>query len=162
MRRISSKLTNRRTLIIIAVAVFVPIVFLVSSSLFSSKPDNLGVNQGRLAACPESPNCVSTQALDEKHFIEPIAFAGSPDSAIQAIKEALATMPRINIVSETDDYLHAEATSLVFRFVDDLEFLVDEQNKLIQFRSASRIGHSDFGANRSRMERFREIFEREN
>ena len=77
---------------------------------------------------------------------------------MRAIKKALATIPRIKIVSEDENYLHAEVRSLVFRFVDDVEFFVDEANHLIQFRSASRAGYSDLGANRSRMEAFRAAF----
>ncbi len=152
------KSTRRRNYVIIALAVAIPIVFLSAISLFSSQPDNLGVHQGQLAACPAADNCVSTQAAEERHKIAPIEFTGSAADAMQAVKKALATMPRITIVSEDEHYLHAEARSLVFRFVDDVEFFVDESNHLIQFRSASRAGYSDLGANRSRMETFRAAF----
>jgi uncharacterized protein (DUF1499 family) len=64
-------------------------------------------------------------------------------------------MPRTRVVSEEANYLHAEFTSRLFRFVDDVEFHVDENAGLIQFRSASRAGRNDFGVNRARMEQIR-------
>jgi uncharacterized protein (DUF1499 family) len=66
------------------------------------------------------------------------------------------------ITHETDDTLHAEATSLVFRFVDDINVIIDSQKKLINIRSASRTGHSDFGVNRKRIETLRLILQKAN
>ena len=155
---------KRMIYIVIGVVVLLPIVLLASLSAFSTRPDNLGVKEGRLAPCPPSPNCVSTQAQqnrDEQHGMPAIACSGSPESAVAAIKVALVEMPRLSVVAESENYLHAEATSLIFRFVDDVEFFVDKKNGLIHFRSASRVGRSDLGANRSRMQRFRKVFERE-
>ncbi|MCA9248423.1 MAG: DUF1499 domain-containing protein [Planctomycetales bacterium] len=123
-------------------------------------PENLGVRNGQLAACPASPNCVSTRATDEQHAIEPVVFSGSTADAMARIQEALAALPRVRIVTADGAYLHAEATSRLFRFVDDVEFLYDEQNGVIHFRSASRVGHSDLGANRKRMEQFRKAWQR--
>jgi uncharacterized protein (DUF1499 family) len=62
------------------------------------------------------------------------------------------------VVAATPTYLHAEARSLIFRFVDDVEFLIDPGQRRIQVRSASRIGYSDFGVNRRRVERIRQAF----
>lgn len=131
----------------------------ISINMFSSKPDGLGVTNGNLAPCPDSPNCVSTQATDAEHSIEPIAFAGTTTEAMAAIKAALQTLPRTEIKTETDNYLHAESTSLIMRYVDDVEFYFDVDAQLIHFRSASRIGHSDLGVNRKRMETFRQAFQ---
>jgi uncharacterized protein (DUF1499 family) len=143
---------------VIVVLVLVPVVFLATLSVSSKKPENLGVQQGHLSPCPDSPNCVSSRADDAGHRIEPISFKGSPDEAVARLKAALRNIPRTQIVSEKGDYLHAEATSLLFRFVDDVEFLVDRDAKVIHVRSASRVGHSDLGANRARVERIREEF----
>lgn len=123
--------------------------------LMAPRPNHLGVKDGRLAPCPASPNCVSTQADNDAHRIEPLRFTGSPSLALFRLKTVLSRQPRMKIVAETDNYLHVEATSLVFRFVDDVEFLIDEKAGVIHFRSASRIGYSDLGANRARMERIR-------
>lgn len=71
------------------------------------------------------------------------------------MKAAVAGMPRTVLVEEEDDYLHYQFTSLVFRFVDDVEFLFDDATKTIHFRSASRVGYGDFGVNRRRMEDLR-------
>ena len=114
---------------------------------------------GRLAPCPDSPNCVSTRAEDPVHRIDPIAFDGPADQALARLKQAIATIPRLRIVSERDGYLHAEATSLIFRFVDDVEFLVDGEEKRIHIRSASRVGRSDLGVNRDRVEKIRQAFQ---
>jgi uncharacterized protein (DUF1499 family) len=143
---------------IIAIIVLAPIVLMYVLSFSASRPANLGVKDGKLTPCPASPNCVSTQADDEAHKIEPIRFTVTPAEAMTKLKQALATAPRTNVVTETSDYLHAECTSLIFRFVDDVEFWIDAKNQVIHFRSASRVGHSDLGANRARMESIRKAF----
>ncbi len=147
-------------LILGAVALLLlPIVVLATLSALSTRPTNLGVTDGRLAPCPSSPNCVSTQAEDETHRIEPMHFSGSRDAAMQRLRSVVSSMPRVQVIAERDDYLYAEATSLIFRFVDDVEFLIDEEAKQIHFRSASRVGRSDFGANRGRMEQIHQAFD---
>ena len=127
-------------------------------SFLSRKPVNLGVVNGRLADCPSSPNCVSTQANDAEHRMEPIRFARSPDEAMQRMIDLAAKMPRTNILTVEDTYLHVECRSTFFRFVDDVEFLIDPKEQLIHFRSASRVGYSDLGVNRRRMEQIRKAF----
>jgi uncharacterized protein (DUF1499 family) len=144
--------------LLVALVVLSPVIALAILSASARKPKTLGVVDGRLAACPNSPNCVSTQATDRQRQIEAIAFDGSPENAMRQLKAALAGIPRLKIVSETENYLHVEATSRIFRFTDDLEFLIDRQAKVIHFRSASRVSHSDLGANRARMEKIRQAF----
>jgi uncharacterized protein (DUF1499 family) len=153
-----SGIKKRTTLWIVAVIVLGPVIGLAILSALAKRPSHLGVVNDRFAPCPDSPNCVSTQAADVEHRIEPIPFDGPTDRVVQRLKSAIATVPRMRIVTEKDDYIHAEATSLIFRFVDDVEFLVDREAKLIHFRSASRVGRSDLGVNRSRMERIRRAF----
>jgi uncharacterized protein (DUF1499 family) len=131
---------------------FLPMVSLAMFSFFSRKPDNLGVVNGRLADCPSSPNCVGTQASDPDHRLEPIHFTGTLEEAMARLKTIVAAMPRSKIVTAGERYMHAEFTSRVFRFVDDVEFLIDPESKAIHFRSASRLGRSDLGVNRRRME----------
>lgn len=114
-----------------------------------------------LARCPASPNCVSSQATDAEHFTEPLSFSGETTLAWYRLKSALGTESRLSIVEDTGSYLHAEARSLVFRFVDDIEFVLDPEAGVIQVRSASRVGYSDFGVNRRRVERIREVFSRQ-
>ncbi|MDF0673811.1 MAG: DUF1499 domain-containing protein [Nitrospira sp.] len=108
-----------------------------------------------LSPCPSSPNCVSTHATDESHAIAPFQYTKSRAEAKEALKAVLTTLPRTKLVDEDESYLHYEFTSLLLRFVDDVEFLFDETTKTIHFRSASRTGYSDFGVNRKRMEQVR-------
>lgn len=134
------------------------VIGLALLSLTTRRPANLGVNGGRLAPCPNSPNCVCTQASDERHRIEPLTYAGTAAEAMTRLREVLRERPRTLIVTQTESYLHAECTSFLFRFVDDVEFLIDGAAKVIHFRSASRAGHSDLGVNRRRMEEIRRQF----
>lgn len=113
----------------------------------------------QLVPCPSSPNCVSTKAQDEGHAIAPIRYHKSRLEAKEALKKAIRSLPRAKLVEEDESYLHYEFTSLLLRFVDDVEFLFDDEAKTIHFRSASRTGHSDFGVNRRRMENIRELSE---
>lgn len=114
---------------------------------------------GQFAPCPDSPNCVSTQATDQEHGIAPYTFSGSPAEAMTGLLAIVNAMPRTTIVTQTDDYLHVEFRSRIFRFVDDVEFFVDDASKTVQFRSAARVGHSDLGVNRKRMEEIRTRFD---
>ena len=120
------------------------------------RPLNLGVQDGRLAACPASPNCVSSQATDPQHAIRPLRYTGTPAESKAALKAVLQALPRTHIVSETDDYLYVEFTSALWRFVDDVEFYWDKTRPEIQIRSASRLGYGDLGVNRRRVETIRE------
>ena len=117
-----------------------------------------GHAQPGLAPCPEKPNCVSSLATDTRHFIEPLQFTGEPVDAWARLKAILQRQTRTRIVAEQDGYLHAEFRSAVFRFVDDVEFAMQEELMVIHVRSASRTGYSDFGVNRRRVERLRERF----
>lgn len=109
----------------------------------------------KLPPCPSSPNCVSSQAADDGHFIEPFKILADADEAWVALKQALLSQSRTVITNETANTLHAEATSLVFRFVDDVDAILDRDAKTIHIRSASRIGYGDFGVNRRRIETLR-------
>jgi uncharacterized protein (DUF1499 family) len=113
---------------------------------------------GKLASCPDSPNCVSSQAVDTRHAVAPLSFNGDPQHAWDALKTVVLKQKRTRITRVDDHYLQAECRSLVFRFVDDLEFLLVTKQQLIHVRSASRTGYSDFGVNRRRMERIRQEF----
>jgi uncharacterized protein (DUF1499 family) len=117
-----------------------------------------GHAQPGLAPCPEKPNCVSSLATATRHFIEPLQFTGEPVDAWARLKAILQRQTRTRIVAEQDGYLHAEFRSAVFRFVDDVEFAMQEELMVIHVRSASRTGYSDFGVNRRRVERLRERF----
>ena len=110
-----------------------------------------------VAPCPSSPNCVSTQAQDEGHAIAPIRYRKSRVEAKEALKEVIRSLPRTKLVEEDESYLRYEFTSLLLRFVDDVEFLFDDETNTIHFRSASRTGYGDLGVNRTRMEQVRTL-----
>jgi uncharacterized protein (DUF1499 family) len=128
-----------------------PLVVATSLFLFgcAGKP---GILNSELAPCPSSPNCVSTKATDGQHRIDPIPYTGSPQDAMKRLVDVIHSMKRTRIVTRGENYLHVECRSAFFRFVDDVEFLLDDEKKTIEFRSASRLGFSDLGVNRRRME----------
>lgn len=120
----------------------------------------IGLVDGRLAPCPSSPNCVSSQAdpSDHKHYIAPIAAPGDPERVQARIRSVIAGSKRAKIVEDRPGYIHATYTSALFRFVDDVEFLLDPAAGVVHVRSASRVGYSDLGVNRRRIEDFRRRF----
>ena len=139
---------------------FSPIIICAAAALFvascsGTRPLNLGVTNGLLAPCPSTPNCVSSQSRDPEHAVAPLAYSSSPAEAMAKLKRIVQAMPRTLIVTETPAYLHAEFTSAIMRFVDDVEFSLDESTKSINMRSASRLGKSDLGVNRKRVEELR-------
>lgn len=98
--------------------------------------------------CPASPNCVSSFGSGD-HSMAAIPYTGTPDGAVDAVIEVLATLPRTALLTRKDNYAHFAARSARLRFVDDVEFLVTDNH--IHFRSASRLGYDDLGVNRTRM-----------
>lgn len=138
------------------------VLCLLSLALFttvysSSVPDNLGVKNGKLALCPNSPNCISSQATDKEHSIAALKVSGSTDAVMQRLADTIKTMDG-KVITTKGPYLHAEFRSKVFRFVDDLECYYDESKGLIEIRSAARLGYSDFSVNRNRAEELRKNF----
>lgn len=120
------------------------------------RPNNLGAQGNLLAACPTSPNCVSSQTDDAKHRIAPLTFSGEPNAAFARLRQVLSRRSDTSIVEEKPGYLRVELRTVLF--VDDGEFLLDAAGSTIQVRSASRLGYSDLGKNRSRMEEIRTSF----
>lgn len=152
-------LKSKKSLILsLLLTLLVAWLCIVAVNAFSTPAKVLGVENQRLAECPASPNCVSTQAERADQAMEPIRFEGSSEQAMQVIRRVLESLPRTRIESEdlSKNYVHATTRSLIFRFADDVEFFFDESNQVIHFRSSSRIGYSDFGANRARMEQLQQ------
>lgn len=128
------------------------------ASCGGTRPANLGIGAAGLAPCPSSPNCVSSLASDDGHRVPPLRFTGDPDAAWRAAREAVATLSRTRIVTETSTYLHAECRSALFGFIDDLELWLHADEGSIAVRSASRLGYGDMGVNRRRIEELRAAF----
>jgi len=122
-------------------------------------PEGLGFVAGKFAPCPDKPNCVSSQAPDAGHRIEPLAIPaslqGKPEGAIARVRSLIEADPAARIVQADALYLRAEFTSRIFRFVDDLEIAAEPTSAVLHVRSASRTGRSDLGVNRRRVEQLR-------
>lgn len=129
-----------------------------------SAPASLGVSDGRLAPCPDKPNCVASDARDDDaHHIDPfrITDQAAQAAAWSALKKAVGELPRTTVIKSDETYLHAEARSRIFRFVDDLEFQLRPEENLIALRSAARTGRRDFGVNTERLEELRQRLQAE-
>jgi uncharacterized protein (DUF1499 family) len=142
----------------IASAVFTTCLLLVVA--VSCVGPTVGLGGGRLGDCPSSPNCVcSGQDPDGAAYIAPFAIPEGVEpraafARLAAIVEAEATLE-----TREDGYFHAVFKTRILRFRDDFEARLDSEEKLIHVRSASRLGSSDFGVNRKRVERLRLMFE---
>ena len=114
----------------------------------------------KFSSCPDSPNCVSTQSTDQMHFIEPLHYTANIADARQKLIDILENSKRVQLAKIEMDYIHAQFRSLIFRFIDDVEFYFSPEEKIIHVKSASRSGYYDFGANRRRVERLRATFKK--
>lgn len=125
-----------------------------------SRPSNLGSPTGsELLPCPDKPNCVvSSKGADADHRIDPLPLYGSPEQSIQTLAQLIKDEARTTIVTQKDNYLWVEFESRLLRFVDDVEFYVPSAGDSVQVRSASRLGHSDMGVNRKRIEDLRQKY----
>lgn len=129
-------------------------------ALFScagTRPTDIGIIDGQLAACPSSPNCVSSDADpgDSTHYVAPLVLAVAPDVAWKAARDAVTSLPRTEIITDDPNYMYAECTSRLMGYVDDLELQLRPDQGIIAVRSASRIGYGDMGVNRARVEELR-------
>lgn len=137
------------------VSVLLFFCLLLNACSGGKKMSNLGFQNNKLAACPSSPNCVSSEAMDAKQQIEPLWLQVPADTAWAKLQAAVAALPRTKIIQVDNEYLHAECRSAVFGFVDDLELQLRPEEKKIAVRSAARLGYFDFGVNRKRVEELR-------
>jgi uncharacterized protein (DUF1499 family) len=140
--------------IILAIGVWASAANAAIFSFAGDRPSNLGFQNNQFAPCATTPNCVSSQATDEQHQIAPITATDW-----EKLKQTIATQPNATIIESTDNYLYAEFTSQLMGFVDDVEFA--KGNSVIEVRSASRLGESDLGVNRDRIERIRQAMQTE-
>ena len=122
---------------------------------FSLGPTQPGI---ALSECPATPNCVCSQDASGPQAVLPFAVQGDTELAWGELRKMLAAMPSARLVREDDNYLRYEFRSRLFAFIDDVEFALDEPSRVIHVRSASRVGYSDLGANRRRVEMIRRQF----
>jgi len=133
------------------------LIVLAGLSVASRKAPNLGISDGKLTPCPDTPNCVSSENTDRSSSIPPFTLGVPADQSWTAAKEAVR-LAGGKIHKESDDYLRATFSTRILHFTDDLEMRRDLDRGLIQIRSASRVGHSDFGVNRRRVEIIKDFF----
>ncbi len=131
------------------------LILFIVNGCSGKRPDEIGMGPSGLGGCPKSPNCVSSEAKDEQHAIRPFRIKGESDVSWPLVRDEIASMPGWVIVKATDNYIHVECKSRIFRFVDDLELYFNSSSGIVSIRSASRIGYFDFGANRRRVELLR-------
>lgn len=146
------------TVLVVAIASLFIYQSQTNQSLFAgTAPTNLGINDGKFAPCLTTPNCVSSQANinDPQHYIAPIKYESDAITTQVKLKELLESQKLTKIVTQTDGYIYAQFTSQLMGFIDDVEFYFTPEAKLIQVRSASRLGESDLGVNRQRIEQIR-------
>jgi uncharacterized protein (DUF1499 family) len=120
------------------------------------RPADLGLKGGVLRPCPDTPNCVSSEGgTPADKLVAPLPAPGGRADLVR-LAAVVAAWPRTEVITTTPEYLHAESTSLLLRFVDDVEFRFDSAAQVIHVRSASRLGKSDLGVNRKRVEGIRD------
>jgi uncharacterized protein (DUF1499 family) len=132
-------------------------IFMVSSGS-GAGVEGLGATENKLAPCPNSPNCVSTQSEAKRHAMEPLPYLQTREASKERILSILKGMRRMEIVTLTESTIHVEFRTALWKFVDDVEFLFDDRTRAVHFRSASRVGYYDFGLNRRRMKEISEKY----
>ncbi|WP_168012044.1 DUF1499 domain-containing protein [Halomonas salinarum] len=132
---------------------------MITNPLTSKRPDNLGIHDGHLADCDDWHSSVSSEAEDATHHVDPIQLGDrTPAQLMKRLQTAIAGCEQAEVVTATDTYLHAECHSPL-GFIDDLEFFWSEDDGVCHVRSASRLGLTDLGKNRARVEKIRMLLE---
>lgn len=142
--------------IIIALLVALFAAFLVVQNMKS--PTHLGYKDGKLAPMPATPNAVSSQAQQQDKQVKPLPYKGSTEATMAAVLSVLEQMAGNEIQTQEGNYVYTIFTTPMMRFHDDVEILLDDTNQLVHFRSQSRAGKSDLGANRKRYDAFSELY----
>ncbi len=142
---------------LVVVFVLANVVILYKLGEQSQNIVNAGLENGTLKDCPDRPSCVNSFSSIEEHAIAPFLAPDSVLDPIADIKEIISEFPRVELMQSNENYLHAVFRSKVFSFADDFELLLD--GSTIQVRSVSRVGESDLGVNRERVELIRTLWE---
>ena len=126
--------------------------------LLSWRRPELGIADGKLKPCGERPNCVCSHATDGESAIQPLKIVEARAAEFSRLQDLFSYMQGATLIEEGQGYLRFEFSTPVMRYVDDVEFLLDDAAGAIHVRSASRVGYSDMGANRERVETIRAKF----
>jgi uncharacterized protein (DUF1499 family) len=147
----------------VIITISATLIAIILSAIFGSRwynagyshPKGLGLVQGQLTECSKSPNCVSSLTVQASKLIAPISNNATPELTWLMLHEVVGGMPQALLITEDDNYRHYQFTTPLMGFIDDVELLFDREEQLIQVKSASRVGESDIGANRKRVELLR-------
>ncbi|WP_413283295.1 DUF1499 domain-containing protein [Vibrio sp. MA40-2] len=131
------------------------IIFMIYKN--NTTPSYLGLHGSKLAPMPSTPNAVSSQTEDSEKSVEPLSFV-TTEEAKKKVKRVLAQLPSNVVQLEQQDYLHVVFTTDTMRYKDDVELYFDQEQKLLHYRSQSRVGYSDKGLNRARYEQFAKLY----
>ncbi len=145
-----------RIFIFVVAVICVAMLFLIWKNL--TVPKTVGIVEGELYPCPKSPNCVeSCRPSDETHSIEPLPILS--EDPLSQIERIIKENYDAAVIQKTQTYMHVVVTTPLCRYRDDLEFLVDQDKKVVCVRSASRVGYGDGNTNRKRIEVIRKNLE---
>jgi uncharacterized protein (DUF1499 family) len=144
------KRSGRNYILLITLAVFI-------NGCSETRSNKNAVVNDVLAGCPDRSNCVSSQSPDARHAIEPFRLKVDTTTGWNTVTGIIEKLPRTTIVKANEHYLHAECKSRLFGFIDDLELKLDSETGTMDIRSASRTGYYDFGVNRRRVSKLRQI-----
>lgn len=147
-----------KALLILLAGILLLTCLLLTALSCSARPPKTGLLEGRLRPCPRKPNCICSEDRNAAAWVEPLVFQDSPKNAWGQLKTVLEDMGG-TIEHQNDDYIWATFSTKVFRFVDDIEFRMAAEDNTIHVRSASRVGYSDLGLNKRRMEELRSRFD---
>jgi uncharacterized protein (DUF1499 family) len=152
----------RLAVTVLGLSVVVALALPACGSLLSRTPGPVGVTGGRLLDCPPTPNCVCSQAdaSDGRHAVAPLPFEGDPTAAFERLLALAVEEDGAELVARRGGWAHLVYRTRLMRFADDVEFLLERGAGVIHVRSASRVGRSDLGANRARVESLRRRFSR--
>jgi uncharacterized protein (DUF1499 family) len=145
--------------VLLAIAVW--LLYFSALAVYSWRRPDLGVVSGSLHPCASKPNCVCSQGSPTDRTVAALPIGSeTPSAAFDRARDSVESLPRTALITASPGYARYECCTQLFRFADDVELLLDEPAGVIHIRSASRVGYSDMGVNRKRVEALRALYER--
>ncbi|MCH2533473.1 MAG: DUF1499 domain-containing protein [Bdellovibrionales bacterium] len=142
--------------VVIALPIIALIYFFGLGFYSQSLNQNHGIVNDQLKPCPDKPNCVSSQEDRDSHYVPPIEVE-SVRNSLQKLVDYFSKNPEYQLQQVSNNYLHVVHKSKIFKYRDDIEFYGDPEKRLLHVRSASRVGYSDIGTNKKRVEKLRSL-----
>jgi uncharacterized protein (DUF1499 family) len=137
------------------------LLYMVGLAIYSWQRPELGIANGTLTPCGTKPNCVCSQGSATERTVAALPIGNeSAAEAFDRARDCVESLPRVTLITARPGYARYECCTRLFRFADDVELLLDESAGLIHVRSSSRVGYSDMGVNRGRIEEIRGLYER--